>query len=157
MACYTEWDTYLKVGSDEYEERKKELSAKLDALKHIVDYYYKVSGLRVPPAQHSGKKSWIEMAHLEFSIEQEALSGKDEEAIWQSVGRHCACDGIGFTLLYDAVSLLDLTNENDAGYARVLMACANNMRGNRYKYEVLEEPRVSERIKREKTARPRLP
>jgi hypothetical protein len=133
MGCYTEWDAYLDKGSQEYETKKTELDAKLEAVKHIVNYYYGVEGLRVPPASHSGEKAFLEMAHLEFEVDEEDLDGKDEDQIVTNIGRHCTCDGIDFKLIYDLVSLLNIQDNNEAGYARIMMTIANEIRaGNIY-------------------------
>lgn len=134
MPCYTEWDAYLDKASDEYASKKAEMEAKLKAVRHIVDYYYGVAGLRVPPARHSGRQTWQEMAHREFLIDPHHLPGAAEDGIVKSIAHHCACDGIDFLLLYDLVSLLDVGNVHDAGYARVLLTCADELRANREAY-----------------------
>ena len=37
MACYTQWNHYLKPGSADYIQRESELRAKFFSLKHVVD------------------------------------------------------------------------------------------------------------------------
>jgi len=134
MPCYTEWDAYLDKDSPQYQDARARLEAKLKAVRHIVDYYYAVEGLEVPPARHSGEPTWIEQAHHSFSIEEERLGDVDEASIIERIAHHCACDGIELTLLYDLVTLLDLRNPLEAGYARVLMTCANEMRADRRRF-----------------------
>ena len=138
MPCYTQWDAYLNKESDEYKSKKSELHAKLKAIKHIADYYYGAEDLHVPPARHSGQRTWTEMGHLQFEIDPASLAGKDENKIIENIAHHCACDGINFTLLYDLTSLIDHSDSQDCGYARTLLACANEMRANKYKYEMLQ-------------------
>ena len=128
MPCYTEWDAYLEEGSKEYADTRARLEAKLKAVRHIVDYYYGSAGLSVPPARWSGSQAFMQLAHNEFSIDDAALDGRDEQPILEAITHHCACDEIHFTLLYDLVSLLDLKNAEDAGYARVMMHSANILR-----------------------------
>lgn len=136
MPCYTEWDTYLDKGSPEYEAKKAEMEAKLKAVKHIVDYYYGIERLRVPPARHSGKKTWGEMAHREFEFDPGELRGKNEESILRNIARHCSCDGIHYVVIYDLVTFLNIHDPVDAGYARIVMICANDMRANGHQYEL---------------------
>ena len=135
MPCYTEWNAYLDKGSQEYKTKEAELNAKLKSVKHILDYYYGVRRLRVPPATHSGEQAWLEMAHQQFEVEKTELHGVDEEHIIKNIAHHISCDGIHFTLIYDLVSLLDIQNTNEAGYARVMMTCANEIRANKHQYE----------------------
>jgi len=125
----------VNKGSHEYETKKTELEAKLKAVKHIVDYYYGIEGLRIPPAKHPGERTWLEMAHQEFEFDASALDGRNEESIIKNIAHHCACDGIHFTLIYDLVSLFNPGDNNEAGYARIMMACANEIRANKYQYE----------------------
>lgn len=157
MPCYTEWDAYLKKGSHEYEAKKAELEAKLKAVKHIVDYYYGIEGLRIPPAKHSGERTWLEMAHQEFEFDASALDGRKEELIIKNIAHHCACDGIHFMLIYDLVSLLDVQDSYEAGYARIMMACANEIRANKYQYEPHAVQMDSEKPKRSQLDPKRLP
>ena len=135
MPCYTEWDAYLDKGSGAYRTEKAQLEAKLKAVMHIVDYYYGVERLRVPPVRHSGSPVFLEMDHLEFEIDSGAMHGMDEKRIFENISHHFSCDGIGFTLLYDLVSLLNLHDKEDAGYARVMMICASKLRGDSDRYQ----------------------
>lgn len=145
MPCYTEWDAYLKKGSHEYETKKAELESKLKAVKHIVDYYYGIEGYRVPSARPLGGRAWLEKAHREFEVDVSILGESNEEVIVKNIARHCACDGIHFTLIYDLVSLLNVQDNNEAGYARIMMACANEIRANKYQYELAASAREPER------------
>lgn len=134
MPCYTGWDAYLEKGSKEYADKKAELQAKLQAVKHILDYYYGIEERRVPHATHSGERTWLEMAHQQFTSDVSDLQEAEEKEIIKKISHHCSCDGIHFTLLYDLVSLLDIKKPDDAGYARVMMACANELRANDRNY-----------------------
>lgn len=135
MPCYSEWDAYLGKGSKEYEDKKKELKTKLKAVKHIIDYYYGVERIYVPCAKYSGERTWQELAHREFSIDGDSLGEADEWQIIKKIAHHCSCDGINFTLLYDLVSLLNHRDPFEAGYVRVLLTCANEIRANKSSYE----------------------
>lgn len=135
MPCYTERDAYLDKGSIAYRTEKAKLEAKLKSVRHIVDYYYGVAGLRVPPARHSGSPVFLEMAHLEFKIDGGDVHGVDEKQILESITHHFSCDGHYFTLLYDPVSFLNLHDREDAGYARVMMICASKLRGDSGRYQ----------------------
>ena len=132
MPCYTEWDAYLDKGSQKYKAKKAELEAKLKSVRHIVDYYYGVEGLQVPPAKYSGQQTWIERAEAEFKVDNSDLLVRNEEQIVKNIAHHCCCDGIHFTLIYDLVSLLDIHDKDEAGYARIMMTCANQIRANKY-------------------------
>ena len=130
MPCLLECDAYLNKGSQEYENKKVELETKLKAVKHIVDYYYGVERLRVPLAKPSGQQTWLGMAQLRFKVDKSALCGGNEDRILKNIAHHCSCDGIHFTLIEDLVSLLDIHDHQEAGYARILMVCANELRVN---------------------------
>jgi hypothetical protein len=134
MPCYTEWNAYLNEGTPEYASTKAELEAKLKAVKHIVDYYFEVDHLRVPPARYSGEESCIPMDHREFETDDTDSPLDTEVRIIRSIAYHCSCDRIHFTLLYDLVSLLDIHDPGEAGYARIMLACAHEIRAHKGQY-----------------------
>lgn len=133
MPCYTRWDACLPEGSDEYAAKRDEMEAKLKAVLHIVDYYYGASGWQAPPASFSassGMDLFHPFAHDHFRVEGVEAPGVDEEqGILDSIVQHFCCDEINSGTLYDLVSLLDLKDPAQAGYARVILLCAIAMRG----------------------------
>jgi len=126
MPCYTEWDAYLDKESDEYRTKKAELDAKLKTIRHIVDYYYGVHRLPVPQARHTERQAFMELADGEVAAV--GMTSGTEAPVLQQIQHHLACDGVGFTELYDLTSLLNLQDPIEAGYARVIMICANKLR-----------------------------
>ena len=127
MPCYSEWDAYLTKGTNEYEEAKTKLEAKLKSVKHIIDYYYNTKGFLVPEAKHSGKKAmFIEQVHEEFESSSPYLN--NETPIIEAIAHHCICDGIHFTDMYDLATLLEMKDAKEAGYARVIYSVANGIR-----------------------------
>ena len=135
MPCYTQWDAYLDKDSNEYRAAKAKLRAKLKAVQHVIDYYYRVSGLTVPRAKHSQQQTWMEMAHHGFECDEVGDLKRKEEQIIKSVAHHCSCDGIHFTLLYNLVTLLDIQDGQQGGYARAILAVANEIRSNKAMYD----------------------
>lgn len=134
MPCYIEWDAYLSEGTPEYASTKAKLEAKLKAVKHIVDYYFGVEHLRVPPARYFGKGNYSPRDPREFEAGDTNSPLDTEGRIVRSIAYHCSCDRIRFTLLYDVVSLLDIRDPAEAGYARIMLACAYEMRANKGQY-----------------------
>jgi len=125
MPCYNQWDAYLEPGSEKYKSKRKELNAKLEAVKHIVEFYYKSHGLFVPPASFRGIGVDMGRGHEDF----ECVEGVGpEEEIFEEITKHFACDEIHFTEIYDLVSLMNLKDETEAGFARVMLHCANKLR-----------------------------
>jgi hypothetical protein len=76
------------------------------------------------------------MAHSEFLHQMNDSELRREQKIIESIAHHCSCDGIRFTRLYDLVTLLDIHDEKQGGYARVIMACANEIRANKAAYNL---------------------
>ncbi len=107
------WDEYLKRGTPEYEERRQEVAARLLALRHAIDYYYRVAGAAVPLAD-------CDLSPLEV------VPG--EEEILERIALHLGCDGVHCLVLYDAASLLSRRVPEQAGYMRVLYECATTLR-----------------------------
>jgi len=134
MPCYTEWDAHLDKGSEKSRTAKAKLEAKLKAVQHIVDYYYRFHGRSVPKAKHSGNRTFIELADQAFEADAEDSDGANDEEIIERITQHCACDGIHFTTLYDLVSLLDLKDAQQCGYAWVMLTCANAIRRHTWRY-----------------------
>ena len=128
MPCYTQWDAYLKRGSDEYRKARSELQAKLKAVLHVIDYYYQLHRFAVPPATRPKKALYVEMAHLEYQIEARDLGGIDEQKVIKQIIHHMICDEIHFTTLYDVSSLLRVNDPRQCGYRRVILICANEIR-----------------------------
>jgi hypothetical protein len=113
--CYTEWDAYLDKGSPKYRAAKAKLEAKLKAVQHIVDYYYRFHRRTVPKAKHAGNRTFIELADQAFEVDAGDSGGPDDDEFIERITQHCACDGIRFTTLYDLVSLLDLKDAQQCG------------------------------------------
>ena len=129
MPCYNEWDAYLEKGSKEYESRKAELEAKLKAVRHIIDYYYRVNRKPIPSVDFSGaEKVSGESVRGYFAFQDVSDSPPEEKPVLEAIMHHFACDQIHFTTLYDLVSLLDVKDPEEGGYARVMMLCANALR-----------------------------
>jgi hypothetical protein len=57
MPCYLAWNENLEPGSAEYADAESEVRAKLQSIKHIVDYYYEVNGAEKPnlPGRHDDR------------------------------------------------------------------------------------------------------
>lgn len=126
MPCYTEWDAYLEPGTEAYDRRRRELEAKLRAVRHAIDYYYSAAGANVPRASfHRRMAGFIETAEHAFR-EHEEPPGEAE--ILDRISHHLSCDEVHFTTLYDLATLLDPEDSGQAGYVRVILACANWMR-----------------------------
>lgn len=115
MPCHQRWDEYLVPGSAAYVEARAEVAAKLEALKHAVDYYYRAAALALPEAYPTADVGGS--SGDEFRIEN---PNHEEAEVLDRLTHHLACDGVHCTTIYDAVSLLDAQNPGQAGYARVL-------------------------------------
>lgn len=146
MPCYSAWDEYLTPGTPEYQAARAALEAKLRAVRHAVDYYYGVHSFDVPPARYSADHIFIETAAENFQAQREV---PEEHKIIEQLTHHLACDGVHFTELYDFVSILDSSDPAAAGYARVLMRCAHQLRAHPSDYQprhrVASIPRASKR------------
>ncbi len=124
MPCYTEWDAFLKPGSPEYSKARAEVAAKLQALQHAVDYYYRAADLALPEAFPTTDDD----DSLEDEIRSIENSSPEKNEVLDRLTHHLACDDVHCTTIYDAVSLLDTDLPRQAGYARVLLTCAFRLR-----------------------------
>lgn len=54
MPCYTAWNEYLRPDTPEYFRAEEAVRAKLGAVKHIVNYYYRAHEHTLPalPPNH---------------------------------------------------------------------------------------------------------
>lgn len=117
MPCYTPWYSYLEPESEEYKRAHREVTAQLHAVKHIIDYYYRVAELQLP----------VLPRHVEIDATRQPRS-RHESRIREMICHHFACDGIHFVMLYDACSLLDENDSEDRPYLAVIAPCAFLMR-----------------------------
>lgn len=96
MPCYSAWNEHLKPGTPEYLRAEAEVRAKLESIKHIVDYYYEVNGFAMPSLPDG----------VAVDPFRQPKSAK-ESSIREAICHHFACDEVGVSTLYDACSLLD--------------------------------------------------
>lgn len=127
MPCYTAWNEHLDEGSPDYERTRAELEAKLRSVKHVVDYYYRAFRVRLPKARLIDDEQGLE-APWSFAPERYP---RNEKRVLDRIYHHLCCDEVHFTTLYDLVSLMDVHDAVEAGYARVLLECAARMRTER--------------------------
>lgn len=117
MPCYSAWNENLEPGSAEYANAEIEVRAKLQSIKHIVDYYYGVNGAEKP--------------HLPIDTSIDALRqprSAKEMATREAICFHLSCDEVGVSTLYDACSLLDDKDSGDRPYLAVILPCASLLR-----------------------------
>lgn len=117
MPCYSAWYEYLKEGTPAYRRAKSEVVAKLQAVKHIVDYYYRAAAMEMPRLPVGSR----------IDPFKSAKSAK-ERKLRELIAHHFACDGINFIVLYDVCSLLDDRLEADLAYKAIIGNCATTMR-----------------------------
>ena len=117
MPCYTAWNEYLTPDTPEYLRAKEIVRAKLNAVKHIVNYYYKA---------HEGTLPTLPDGTLIDPFRQPRSS--KEMAIREAICHHFACDGIHFCTLYDVCTLLDSEVREDQACLAVILPCATLMR-----------------------------
>ena len=117
MPCYTAWSEYLTPNTAEYFRAKEEVRAKLNAVKHIVNYYYNA---------HEGTLPILQAGTAIDPMRQ--LRSSKEMAIRGAICHHFACDGIHFCTLYDVCSLLDSEQKEERAYLAVILPCATLMR-----------------------------
>ena len=95
-------------------DAETEVRAKLQSIKHIVDYYYEVNGAEKPS--------------LPIDTTIDALRQPrpfKEMAIREAICFHLQCDEVGVSTLYDACSLLDAGAAGDRAYLAVILPCAS--------------------------------
>lgn len=114
MPCYSAWNENLEPGSAEYADAESEVRAKLQSIKHIVDYYYEVNGAEKPNLP------------VDTTIDplRQPRSSK-EMAIREAICFHLSCDDVGVSTLYDACSLLGAGAAGDRAYLAVILPCAS--------------------------------
>lgn len=125
MPCYTAWYKYVTPNTPEYDSAKREVQAKLKAVKHIVDYYYRAFEYPLP--------------NLPISTAVDPMrqpKSSSEMSIRQMICHHFACDGIDFCTLYDVCSIIDTDDDAQRPYAAVVLPCATLMRQTPKKYVV---------------------
>lgn len=90
MPCISSsWNTFLDIGTPEYESTKLRLIELMDRVKHIIDYYFQVNHADVPEFDYS-----------EFlSLEDTPL--QQHSFILDQICFHLACDGMSIRQLYD--------------------------------------------------------
>jgi hypothetical protein len=123
MPCYTAWDAFLEPDTPEYFRAEEEIRAKLRAVIHIVDYYYRAFSFPLPQLPDGVKIDPFRQP-----------KSKKELAIREMICHHFACDGVDFCTLYDVCSLLNEDSQDDRPYLAVIWLCANQMRGNPGKF-----------------------
>ncbi len=125
MPCYTAWNEDLSPGTPDYLKAESKVHAKLKAVQHIVDYYYKAF-------EHSLPDVPISMSIDPF---RQPKSNR-EMRIREMICHHFSCDGIHFCTLYDVCSLLDAEDKGQRAYLAVILPCANLIRANGEKYRI---------------------
>jgi hypothetical protein len=135
MPCYTQWNTYLKPGSKEYEDARVKLEAKLKAVKHILDYYYAVHKKQVPKAKYQGGEIDLQLGTVSLACDKRQMRGINEEEIKRNIAHHFLCDHLNVVDLYDISTLCNIHDDSDAGYIRIIVGCANDMRENNHLYQ----------------------
>ncbi len=119
MPCYNAWNDYLTPETPEYAQAEAEIRAKLKAMIHIVDYYYRAFGYPLPQIPN----------RTEIDPFRQPKS-KKEAAIREMICHHFACDEVHFCTLYDVCSLLDADLPQERSYLAVILPSANLMRAN---------------------------
>ena len=117
VPCCNSWDDFLTPNTPEYSRAEAELRAKLQAVIHVVDYYYLAFGHQLPQLPERTK----------IDPERQPKS-KKEMAIREMICRHLACDGVDFCTLYDFCSLLNPAVPQEHSYLAVIWPSAHLMR-----------------------------
>jgi hypothetical protein len=117
MPCYSAWNELLEPGSPQYVRAEAEVRAKLQTIKHIVDYYYGVNGAEKPDLP----------AGTVINPLRQPRSSK-ETAIREAICFHLSCDEVGVSTLYDVCSLLEESSPGDRAYLAVILPCASMLR-----------------------------
>lgn len=124
MPCYTAWNEYLEPGTPEYSAAEQRVRAKLKAVQHIVNYYYRAFDQRFPLVKI---KEGTSASYKPASTR--------EKRLLEMICHHFACDGIHFTTLYDACSVLDC-GQGERRHKGIIMYCATLMRSEMGQYRV---------------------
>lgn len=124
MPCYSAWNEHLKPGAPEYLRAEVEIRAKLESIKHIVDYYYEVNGFAMPSLPDD----------LAVDSFRQPKSAK-ESSIREAICHHFACDEVGVSTLYDACSLLDERRPEQRAYLAVILPSATLLRQHPQKFK----------------------
>ena len=123
MPCYTAWNDFLKPDTPEYQRAEQEVQAKLKAIKHIIDYYYRAFQHKLPNLPDG------------TVIDQSRQPRSSKEAtIREMICHHFACDEVDFCTLYDVCSLLKEENRRERSYLAVILPCAHMLRSDPGKY-----------------------
>lgn len=117
MPCYSPWNDYLEPGTLPFEQAKAVVAAKLRAVTHIIDYYYRSHGLQLP-----------DLAEGTMIDSHRQPRSPREFALREMICHHFSCDGVDFCSLYDVASLLSPQIENERAYLAVVLPCATLMR-----------------------------
>jgi hypothetical protein len=117
MPCYCAWDEHLVDGTEKYDIEKAIVLAKLESIKHIIDYYVGVS-----------KTTWPTQPINEPVDPRNSKLTPAEKRLIKIIAHHCACDGVHFTTLYDVHSVLVVQSPKDYLYSIIIAHCAHLMR-----------------------------
>jgi hypothetical protein len=124
MPCYTAWNAYLNPGTPEYVRAEAEVKAKLQSIKHIVDYYYRANSFEMPNVPEG----------VAIDAFRQPRSAK-ESAIREAICHHFACDAVDVSSLYNACSLLDERRAEERSYLAVILPSATLIRQNPEKFK----------------------
>lgn len=124
MPCYSAWNENLKPGTPEYLLAEAEVRAKLESIKHIVDYYYEVNRFAMPSLPDG----------VAVDPFRQPKSAK-ESSIREAICHHFACDEVGVSTLYDACSLLDESRPEQRAYLAVILPSATLLRQQPQKFK----------------------
>ena len=117
IPCYSPWNDYLEPGTPQFDQAKAVVLAKLRAVTHIIDYYYKSHGLQLP-----------ELAEGTVIDSHRQPRSAREFALREMICHHFSCDGVDFCSLYDVASLLSPRIESERAHLAVVLPCATLMR-----------------------------
>jgi hypothetical protein len=124
MPCYSAWNDHLRPGTPEYLCAEAEVKAKLESIKHIVNYYYQANSYGMPAIADG----------VAIDAFRQPRSEK-ERAIRETICHHFACDAVDVSTLYDACSLLDANRPEERSYLAVILPCATLIRQNPEKFK----------------------
>ncbi len=120
MPCYSPWYTYVAPNSEDYRNAEEKVRAKLAAVKHVVDYYYKADGHPLPNLPHA--------THVDHHRQPRSPR---ELALREMICHHLVCDELDFMDLYDVCTLLHEEVPSERAYLAVIHPCANLIRGSK--------------------------
>ena len=117
MPCFTNWNENLQPGTREYEEAEGVVRAKLESIRHIIDYYYSVNEHSKPDLPDGTRIDPLRQP-----------KSRREQQIRNLICHHFVCDGMTAATLYDASSVLNEHQREDRPYLAIILPCATLLR-----------------------------